>query len=176
MRHVVERCPSCGVEHDEAVGGACEACGTPLRAWCRRHGREAGWLEGPACPRCAEESARPRAAPAARTVCYAPAPDRPSAAPPARAAAPIDEAAEHVPPRRPGIVSEAVGILLLLVVNATIGALAGLVGGGLYTVVGGGNGSQAAVEWAMMGGIVGLIIGVMRDVLSLNAAGRGSRR
>jgi hypothetical protein len=41
---VVERCPSCGVEHDEYEAGACEACHESLRYWCRRHGRDgAGW-------------------------------------------------------------------------------------------------------------------------------------
>lgn len=56
-RHVVDRCPSCGVEH-EVRAHACEACATPLRAWCRVHGRETGWLDGAACARCAEETAR----------------------------------------------------------------------------------------------------------------------
>jgi hypothetical protein len=56
-RHVVDRCPSCGVEHDVRMH-ACEACDTPLRPWCRVHGGEMGWLTGPACPRCAEDAAR----------------------------------------------------------------------------------------------------------------------
>lgn len=75
MSQVVERCPSCGVEH-ESGGGCCEACGAALRPWCRRHGRETGWLPGPDCPRCAQEAARP---PAARARATAPAPP-PSAA------------------------------------------------------------------------------------------------
>ena len=74
MSHVVQRCPSCGVEHDACEDGACEACGTPLRAWCRRHGRDVGWLEGPACPRCAEDAARPRPAPAPRAAPPVPPP------------------------------------------------------------------------------------------------------
>lgn len=57
MTHVVERCPSCGVEHETPGDGTCEACGTPLRAWCRTHSRETGWLKGSACDRCAEEEA-----------------------------------------------------------------------------------------------------------------------
>ncbi|HEU4455627.1 MAG TPA: hypothetical protein VFR81_21360 [Longimicrobium sp.] len=57
MKRVVERCPNCGVEHDDPRGGACEVCGTTLRYWCRVHSREIGWLEGPACPRCATEAA-----------------------------------------------------------------------------------------------------------------------
>jgi hypothetical protein len=59
MKHVVERCPSCGVEHEAPGDGRCEACGEALRPWCRRHGRDIGWLRDPACPRCAEEAARP---------------------------------------------------------------------------------------------------------------------
>lgn len=66
-RHVVERCPSCGVEHDDRAD-ECDACGGALRYWCRVHGREAGWLHGPACPRCAEEAAR-----RGRVPCPAPA-------------------------------------------------------------------------------------------------------
>jgi hypothetical protein len=60
MTHVVERCPSCGVEHEGLRVGACEACQAPLRYWCRRHGRDTGWLQDPACPRCVEEAALPR--------------------------------------------------------------------------------------------------------------------
>jgi hypothetical protein len=65
MTHVVERCPSCGVEHDLSDAVECEACGTALRPWCRRHSREAGWLDGPACPHCVKEDApvRPPAVP-----------------------------------------------------------------------------------------------------------------
>lgn len=59
MKRVIERCPNCGVEHDEAVGGECEVCGTPLRFWCRVHGKEIGFLSSAECPRCvAEEQAR----------------------------------------------------------------------------------------------------------------------
>lgn len=58
MMHVVERCPSCGVEHDLSGASECEACGTRLRLWCRRHGGEMGWLAAPVCPRCADEAAR----------------------------------------------------------------------------------------------------------------------
>ena len=66
MKRVVERCPNCGVEHDDPKGGACEVCGTTLRYWCRVHSKEIGWLDAPACPRCAAEAeaaARPRPAP-----------------------------------------------------------------------------------------------------------------
>ncbi|HEX5872318.1 MAG TPA: hypothetical protein VFY65_17940, partial [Longimicrobium sp.] len=57
MNPIVERCPSCGVEHDHRVD-ECEACGTAVRHWCRTHSREFGWLAGPICDRCDEEEAR----------------------------------------------------------------------------------------------------------------------
>jgi hypothetical protein len=84
-RHVVERCPRCGVEHDISADSICEACDTPLRAWCRTHGREFGWLDGEACPRCAAEAARPPAAPPVPPVTLrrppAPSPIRPEPRP-----------------------------------------------------------------------------------------------
>lgn len=84
MKNVVERCPSCGVEHDVSADSACEACHTPLRLWCSRHGQESGWLDGPSCPRCAEEAARPSAAappPSPRSIRPPPAPAPVRAAP-----------------------------------------------------------------------------------------------
>jgi hypothetical protein len=77
--YVVERCPRCGVEHDTSAESICEACDTPLRPWCRVHGRETGWLDGPACTRCAKVAKRParrtREAAAPRPLAYAvPAP------------------------------------------------------------------------------------------------------
>jgi hypothetical protein len=62
MSKVVERCPSCGVEHDHPVY-ECEACGSAVRLWCRTHSREIGWLEGDVCPRCPPTAPRPRLAP-----------------------------------------------------------------------------------------------------------------
>ena len=62
VMHVVERCSARGVVRDEAADGRCEACGSALRPWCRAHGRDAGWLDGPACPRCAGEAAHPEPA------------------------------------------------------------------------------------------------------------------
>jgi hypothetical protein len=59
VTRVVERCPNCGVEHDDPVGGQCEVCGTQLRYWCRVHGPEIGFMDTAACPRCAAEAARP---------------------------------------------------------------------------------------------------------------------
>jgi hypothetical protein len=63
VKRVIERCPNCGVEHDDPVGGACEVCGTPLRFWCRVHGKDAGWLDSAECPRCLAEAAARRAPP-----------------------------------------------------------------------------------------------------------------
>jgi hypothetical protein len=57
VKRVVERCPTCGVEHETPGDGTCEACGAPLRAWCRTHSREIGWLDGSTCLRCDEEEA-----------------------------------------------------------------------------------------------------------------------
>ncbi|HEX8392620.1 MAG TPA: hypothetical protein VF665_09720, partial [Longimicrobium sp.] len=86
MKRVIERCPNCGVEHDDAVGGACEVCGTSLRFWCRVHSKEIGWLDSAECPRCAAEAtARP-----APPVPPAPveAPRAPEPAPPPRVVPP----------------------------------------------------------------------------------------
>ncbi|HEU4882672.1 MAG TPA: hypothetical protein VFT45_10515 [Longimicrobium sp.] len=76
MKRVIERCPNCGVEHDDPKGGACEVCGTALRFWCRVHSKEIGWLNSATCPRCAAEAARSTP------------PPRAPAAPPSRAPAP----------------------------------------------------------------------------------------
>jgi len=92
VKRVVERCPTCGVEHDDYAAEGCEACGTALRYWCRAHSREAGWLETPECRRCAEEAVRPTPAP------------RPRAAPPvhpplAPMRPPAPARAPELPPR-----------------------------------------------------------------------------
>lgn len=80
MTRIVERCSTCGLEHDEPTG-ECEACHGALRFWCRAHSRELGWLESAECRQCAEEKARPRPVPAPR-----PAPRR---EPPRRTAPPL---------------------------------------------------------------------------------------
>lgn len=61
-RHVVDRCPTCGVEHEHDGVYECEACHTPLRSWCRVHSRQSGWLDGVVCLRC-DPHAVPRARP-----------------------------------------------------------------------------------------------------------------
>lgn len=80
-RHVIERCPSCGLEHDERAD-ECQACHTALRYWCRAHSREVGWLERAECRRCAEDEARRRPRASEKAVplrAAAPAPATPPA-------------------------------------------------------------------------------------------------
>lgn len=86
MSKVVDRCPSCGVEHDHPVY-ECEACGSDVRFWCRTHSRDIGWLETDVCPRCPPTAARPR-------------PPRPVAAPPP-AASPAPAQTDAATPSRP---------------------------------------------------------------------------
>jgi hypothetical protein len=87
MKRVIERCPNCGVEHDDPKGGACEVCGTTLRFWCRVHSKEIGWLDSDVCPRCAAEAATaparpPAAPPPPRAPAPPPRPTPPAPAPP----------------------------------------------------------------------------------------------
>jgi hypothetical protein len=82
VKRVVERCPTCGVEHETLGDGTCEACGTPLQVWCRTHSREIGWLAGDECPRC--PPAHAHVGPRGRAVARAPEPA------PAVAPAPVD--------------------------------------------------------------------------------------
>lgn len=110
MNRIVERCPSCGVEHDEPTH-ECEACGSPVRFWCRTHSREIGWLESDVCPRCPPSAARPRPPKPVppRTVAPTPAPPAGAAAASAsrpylrfdRAPAPAVEAPAAPPPAAP---------------------------------------------------------------------------
>ena len=99
MTRIVERCPSCGVEHDVAEVGECEACGSPLRYWCRTHSREIGWLEGADCPRCPPGTARVKPRPAAPPSTRPAAPAVPRAT--ATAAAPPPPAAPPITARTP---------------------------------------------------------------------------
>ncbi|HEU4560277.1 MAG TPA: hypothetical protein VFS20_20675 [Longimicrobium sp.] len=95
MKRVIERCPNCGVEHDDPQGGDCEVCGTRLRFWCRAHSREIGWLDSAQCPRCAAESATwvPRVPTPPPSAAPRPTP------PPARPAPPREP--PRMPPREP---------------------------------------------------------------------------
>jgi hypothetical protein len=93
MKRIVERCPSCGVEHDHEVH-ECEACGSAVRYWCRTHSRQIGWLAGPACLHCDEDAALP-----------APTLARPRATGPAPAPTPSRARAAWRPPERPRVAS-----------------------------------------------------------------------
>lgn len=173
-RHVVERCPSCGVEHEAPGNGACEACGATLRRWCRVHGRESGWLESAECRRCAEDAFRP-----------AP-PPRPASAPRREVASlrrrPITAPTRTHPdspvpwlvpgpdgrlvPMREGplpLWMRVVGVLMSTLASGVGGAAAGVVGGAFYGIF---QGSllQTAGAWGMGGGILGMLFGVFHAV------------
>jgi hypothetical protein len=152
-RHVVDRCPSCGVEHDVRMH-ACEACDTPLRPWCRVHGGEMGWLDGPACPRCAEAAARPpRPAPAVPApVLDAPVLDQIA---PAAVPALAETAGAAKRPQRP-----APGVMFMLLFFATAaGGFGGMV---LSTpfVFGTEVHLDTLVKFVAGGGMLGLPFGV----------------
>lgn len=104
MSKVVDRCPSCGVEHDHPVH-ECEACGSDVRFWCRTHSREIGWLESGVCPRCPPGVARPRPPKPAPPPAAAPTPAPPVSRPylrfdrsAARAEAPAPTRSAAAPP------------------------------------------------------------------------------
>jgi hypothetical protein len=164
--HVVGRCPSCGVEH-ESGGGDCEACGTPLRSWCRRHGRDVGWLAVSACPRCDEEAARPLAAPRARVAPSAappPAtPERPSSWPGGRSPREILRGAAREPPPEPAPkdvqdLSYEVGGALGL---GCVGWIAGMFLGVLASVVTGADVLLTGRIGGLLFGLAGLMVGII---------------
>jgi hypothetical protein len=103
MTRVVERCATCGVEHEARVD-ECEACGGALRYWCRSHSRALGWLQTAECHGCVEETARlaPRPAPAPPRT---PAPRKA----PARAPAPAPARVRRPPSRTPARPAPLVG-------------------------------------------------------------------
>jgi hypothetical protein len=158
-RHVVERCPRCGVEHGVSVDSVCEACHAPLRHWCRVHGRETGWLDAPACIRCARETVQPRSAPSTRMPC--PAPATPSSVSPAApvsagpAAADMARAAE-----KPLGMAGHLFVMLLMMLMATGGStLLGVIGGFVYVLFGYGVIPDTPIWFALIGAIVGLVAG-----------------
>jgi hypothetical protein len=181
MRTVLERCPRCGVEHDTSADSICEACDTPLRAWCRAHSREIGWLEGPGCHRCAEE-----AAPAAtRTRASAPAlpcPDFSAAA--AGAASPRPSVAGEAPvetlgvPRKPLDPVEHLFIMLLMMLMATGGGtLLSVLAGFVYVLSGRGTLPDTPLRFAIAGAVLGLLSGGVscaKYLRSLRTAARAS--
>jgi hypothetical protein len=192
MKRVIERCPNCGVEHDDPVGGQCEVCGTQLRYWCRVHGPEIGFMDTAACPRCAAEAARPTP------------PPRPAPAPPPRPRAPTPGPTYEPPPaareprrerpwregRDPGVVlrehaedlapyaAAGAGFLvrlmmaLVVVVRSVLGwGFLGAIGGVVYVST---SGAPADLLWAgmagaMVGGGIGLLVGTIRAMRVLFA-------
>jgi hypothetical protein len=168
MTHVVERCPSCGLEHDVSEAGACEACQAPLRYWCRRHGRDAGWLAGADCPRCAEEAARPapplRPAPgvaAGRTVLRGLGP------PPADAEVPAPAPPPPGPWHRENPAGALIGGLLMLVLGAAGGGLIGIAAAAVSLIfTSPGSASEILLEWGMMGALAGFVIAFVIDALA----------
>lgn len=173
MSHVVQRCPSCGVEHEAAGIDACEACGTALRAWCQRHGRESGWLDGPDCPQCVEEAARPRPAPAPRVP--PPAPPRRSPAKTSttgrwpggrspreilRGPAPLEP---PVPEAQHGVADAVVEVLSC----GFVGWLIGMPLGGFAGLVMGVDPGAAAWAGGKLFGLAGVMVGAIRSLAML---------
>ena len=195
MKRVVERCPNCGVEHDDPKGGECEVCGTRLRYWCRVHGPEIGFMDTAACPRCAAEAARPVPPPRAPAPPPSSAPRRPA---PTRVE-PDDgpEWAPAPPPRRtrttwggrePRVVIRdgaedlapiaAEGAVRLVrafftLIRTVIGwTLFGALAGGVYASYIGADVVYSALFGAMVAGIAGLILGGLRALLILFSSPR----
>lgn len=191
MKRVIERCPNCGVEHDDPVGGQCEVCGTPLRYWCRVHGPEIGFMDTAACPRCAAEAARPAPpprAPAPRPPAPMPAPpptrvepDAPprTVPPPRRRPSPwggrdprvviMDGAEDLAPYARTGA-TFAVRVVraIFAFIRTVLGwGILGAIAGGAYAFYLGGDVFYTAAFGAMVAGILGLIIGGLRALLIL---------
>ncbi|HYR07771.1 MAG TPA: hypothetical protein VEQ60_08375 [Longimicrobium sp.] len=161
-RHVVERCPRCGVEHDVRVQ-ECEACHAPLRYWCRAHGRETGWLDDPACARCAQEAVRLRPAPSMRMPCPAPAMPSPvSLAPPVAADASVEVApAAAKPLKRFSPAGHVVVMFLMILITTGAAALAGVVLAFVLVLAGRGILPDTAVQCAVGGAVVGALAGVL---------------
>jgi hypothetical protein len=182
VTRVVERCPNCGVEHDDPVGGECEVCGTKLRYWCRVHGPQIGFMDTAACPRCAAEAARPTPPPRAPAPTRRPAPTRaePEDAPwtPPPPARPrwggreprvvLREGAEELAPYAAAGAGFAVRVVrgLFAFVRTVLGwGLFGAVAGGGYAYYVGAEVLYSAAFGAMIGGMAGLIVGGLRALL-----------
>jgi hypothetical protein len=184
MTRIVERCPNCGVEHDVAEVGECEACGSPLRYWCRTHSREIGWLESAECPRCPPGTARvkprpapppspptPRATDAATAPPPPPAASSPVVTPPAPMPAPAPAPAapaarsDEPEPRRAkeapgqGPIVRLFNAVLTTLQGGILGVLFGVGAGGFQAFYMGGDIPRTAVEWGVYGGMLGLLVG-----------------
>jgi hypothetical protein len=163
----VERCPSCGVEHDVSADSICGACDTPLRAWCRAHSREAGWLDGPACDRCAKEAAP---APRSRAATALPCPDVSGAiASPAFVSAPAPAAGRAELAKAPAdamarmtsmsMVEHHIAMLLMMLLATGGSTLLGVITGFVYVFFGFGSLPDTPLWFALIGAVVGLITG-----------------
>jgi hypothetical protein len=166
MRNVVARCPRCGVEHDETANSICDACDTPLRAWCSRHGRETGWLASSACPRCAEETARPSPTRRAATlpcpdVSHTLAPAASISAPASAGLSPVEKvAADAAAPTKPTNLAGHLFVMLLIMLMTTGGStLLGVIGGFVYVFLGYGATPGTPLRFALVGAVVGLAAG-----------------
>ena len=197
MKRVIERCPNCGVEHDDPVGGECEVCGTQLRYWCRVHGPEIGFMDAAACPRCAAEAARPAPPPRApvppparpRRPAPAPEPTRVDAddgvvwvpVPPPRRTRPprwggrdphvvIRDGAEDLAPYAAAGAGFAVRLVraFFAVLRAVIAwTLIGALAGGAFAFYGGGDVMYSALFGGMVGAGLGLLNGAVRALMIL---------
>jgi hypothetical protein len=184
--HVVERCPTCGVEHDLSDAAECEACHTPLRPWCRRHSRDTGWLDGPACPRCADEATPPPTSSPPRRVAVSDRPVLRGLGPPREGAAPARKPVEHVPgrplseiledsssPHRESEGQQLAGAGLLVLLGVGGGGLLGVVAGLVHAVGTGESVTGAPLTWGLAGVVVGLV-GTL--LLALAGIARSSSR
>jgi hypothetical protein len=190
VKRVIERCPNCGVEHDEAVGGECEVCGTPLRFWCRVHGKEIGFLSSAGCPRCvAEEQARrtrpvPPRAPAPTRPAEPPRrPRRPpvvfdSPPPPYAGRDPREVLREGADDMRPYVAAGADFAVLMMralfaIVRHVIGwGVLGGIAGGVLGYQQGGDPIWSAMFGVMVGGGAGLFFGAISALRILFGARR----
>lgn len=169
-RHVVDRCPSCGVEHDLRVQ-ECEACDTPLRSWCRVHGEEIGWLDGPGCDRCAEDAARRErrtTAPSLAMPCPAPALFTTAASPapaPGSGATPLDDIVANASSPRPIPlhIHLTVMFLKLLLFTGSV-TIVSVVAAFLYLLSGRGILPDTALHFATYGAIFGFVMGIVACV------------
>ena len=171
MSRVVERCPNCGVEHDAAHGGACEVCGTQLRFWCTLHGAEAGWLDTPVCPRCAEAEARrsrpvpPPPPPPRRERVRVPA-ERPYA-PPHPGRDPRDVMREGAEDLRPYIVAGAgvagrlIRAAFAVLRNVIVFGILGAIVGGVFAYNQRGDLVWPVISGALFGAGIGLFFGLI---------------
>lgn len=200
MKRVIERCPNCGVEHDDARGGPCEVCGTTLRYWCRVHSKEIGWLDAPACPACAAEAeAAARRPPPPPPRAPAETPSRPRRRPPVVV---DDTPTEWMPPPAPPpyagrdprevfregaeelgpyvVTGASLAVRLFLAVlavirNVIVWGVLGAIGGGVYASSVGGDLVFTALFGAMVGGGIGLFFGLIAALRVLFASSRRVR-